>query len=409
MGRRTLPLTDTQIRLAKPTKKNPTLYDGQGLELKLDTSGSKLWRLRYQHPFTRKRKYISLGAYPAVTLANARDKRSEAQALLAQDIDPHQHWKSEKVRRQLAHATSLRAVAEQWFEVKKTKVTDDYATDIWSSLELHVFPELGSTAIGEITAPLFIDVLRPLATKGTLETLRRVCSRVNQIMTFATNTGVIIANPLAKVQEAFPAPKKQHLPSIQPEQLPVVLAQIANTQVSLAVRNCFFWSLHAIARPGEAANLQWDDIDWDNQLVCIPAERMKRRRRHVIPLTPPMIKILETMKPVSGKDQYVFKSPNKPTGPINSQSVNAALKRMGLKDTLCSHGLRSIASTALNDHGFEPDLIETALAHLDKNETRASYNRSEYVQRRRAMMEWWSNFIVQAQVDAITQETDTIA
>lgn len=216
--------------------------------------------------------------------------------------------------------------------------------------------------------------------------------RINEIMTYAVNTGLIDSNPASGVGMAFERPKKQNMPTLRPEELPKLMRSLVMSNLSITTRCLIEWQLLTLVRPSEASGTQWAEIDFDLSLWVIPAERMKAKREHVVPLSKQALDILEVMRPVSGNRQYVFPSRNDPKQPMNSQTANAALKRIGYGGKLVAHGLRSIASTALNEASFNPDVIESALAHSDKNEVRRAYNRSTYLEQRKDMMSWWGTF-----------------
>ncbi len=213
---------------------------------------------------------------------------------------------------------------------------------------------------------------------------------------YAQNTGLIDAVPSVNIGKAFEKPQKKNMPSIRPDQLPQLMQTMRTASISLSTRCLFMWQLLTITRPAEAAEARWEEVDMEAREWKIPAARMKMNRDHTVPLSDEAIAILEMMKPLSGNREFIFSSRIKPTQPMNSQTVNAALKRAGLGGILVSHGLRSIASTALNEEGFLPDVIEAALAHVDKNEVRRAYNRSDYLEQRRPMMQWWADFVMAA-------------
>ncbi|KKA44361.1 integrase domain-containing protein [Salinivibrio sp. KP-1] len=389
-------LTDKKIKAATPEDKEYLLYDGDGLRLRVKPTGSKLWLFNYLRPFTKKRTNLSLGAYPTVTLSQARKATMDARALLAQNIDPKEH-REEQQRQEIALTEhTVEKVAYQWFELKKEQVTEGYATDIWRSLERHIFPKLGATPLSKITAPMVIDALKPIEASGSLETLKRLVQRLNEMMNYAVNCGLIHANPLSGIGAAFKKPKKNHMAALTPDELPELMQKLAYANIKRVTRCLIEWQLHTMTRPAEAAAARWDEIDWDNELWIIPAERTKKRREHRIPLTEQMLAILEVIKPISGHRDFIFPSDRDPQKPCNSQTANMALKRMGFADRLVSHGLRSLASTTLNEQGFDADLIESALAHVDDNQVRSAYNRTDYIERRRPMMCWWSGHIEQA-------------
>ncbi|MFT5083826.1 MAG: integrase [Lentisphaeria bacterium] len=393
MARTTRPLTNTEVKQAKPKAKEYNLVDGQGLALRIKPNGSKLWLFNYYRPFTKKRANLSLGNYPTTSLAEARKMREEARQLLAQDIDPKEKREELEAKTTKALRNTLELVAAQWFELKKTKVTPNYAEDIWSSLKLHIFPQLGKLPLQQITAPKTIDTLKPIAAKGNYETIKRLCQRLNEIMIFAVNSGLLENNPLAGIKNAFQSPTKTNMPTIRPEQLPELVERVKNASIKLVTRHLIFWQLHTMTRPSEAAGTRWDEIDFDKKQWTIPEHRTKKRRVHIVPLSPEALAILEGIKPISGHREYVFPADRKPRTCINEQTANMALKRMGYGGVLVAHGLRALASTTLNEHGFDSDVIEAALAHVDGNEVRRAYNRAEYIERRRAMMCWWSQEI----------------
>lgn len=212
-------------------------------------------------------------------------------------------------------------------------------------------------------------------------------------MIYAVNTGLIDANPASGVGMAFEKPKKQNMPTLRPEELPKLMRSLVMSNLSVSTRCLIEWQLLTLVRPSEASGARWAEIDLDAKLWTIPAGRMKAKREHIVPLSPQALKILEVMKPISAHREHVFPSRNDPKRPMNSQTANAALKRIGYGGKLVAHGLRSIASTALNEQEFNSDVIEAALAHIEKNEVRRAYNRSTYLEARRNIMNWWALFV----------------
>jgi integrase len=393
MPRTTRPLTDTEVKQAKPKEKEYNLADGKGLYLRVKPSGTKLWLFNYTKPFAKKRANISLGQYPTVSLAKARLTRQKNLELLSDNIDPLSHKNEQKRLMNEANENTLERVAQKWFQVKKNKVTYAYGEDICRSLELHIFPRIGDLPIHTVRARHAIETLSPIAAKGTLETVKRLCQRLNEIMIYAVNTGLIDANPLSGISKAFESPAKKHMLTLKPAQLPELMIAIANASIKRTTRCLIEWQLHTMTRPSEAAGTRWEEIDIGNQLWSIPEERMKKKRPQAIPLTPQTLALLEAMRPISHHREHVFPADRNPRTHANPQTVNMALKRMGYGGLLVAHGLRALASTTLNEHGFDPDVIEAALAHTDKNEVRGAYNRAEYLERRKVMMCWWSEHI----------------
>lgn len=396
MARITKPLNNTEVKQAKPKEKVYTLSDGGGLQLRVKPNGSKLWLFDYFRPYTKVRTSLSFGSYPEVSIADARRKREEARELLAKDIDPKDHRDEASRLNETAYSNTLEHVAAQWLEVKKSKVSVKHALDSWRSLESHIFPSLGQLPIHKITAIKTIEIIKPVAAKGTLETVKRLCQRLNEIMVFAVNTGLITANPLTGIQKAFQSPVKQHLPTLKPNELPTLMIALSMASIKITTRCLIEWQLHTMVRPSEAAGARWDEIDIEAKLWNIPAERMKKKKPHSVPLSTQSVALLEIIKPISARSEFVFPSDRNFKAHTNAQTANTALKRMGFDKQLVAHGLRALASTTLNEQGFDADIVEAALAHIGDNEVRNAYNRSEYIQRRIPMMNWWSEHIEKA-------------
>ena len=389
MARTTRPLTHTEVQKAKALEKDLTLHDGDGLFLLVKTTGKKLWRFRYLRPGTSSRTMVSLGAYPALSLADARQIRAEKLAILARGIDPQAKEAAEAEQQQIAQESIFLNVAKQWFALKQASVSVKHAEDIWRSLEKDILPSIENIPAQDIKARLLIQVLEPIKARGALETVRRLVQRINEIMIYAVNTGLIDANPASGIGNAFERPKKQHMPTIRPEELPKLMRTISMSNLSIPTRCLLEWQLLTLIRPAEASATAWAEIDIEKREWRIPAERMKAKREHIVPLSDQALEILEIMRPISGRREHVFPSRNDPRKPMNSQTANAALKRIGYGGKLVAHGLRSIASTAMNEAEFNTDVIETALAHCDKNEVRRAYNRATYLEQRQELMQWW--------------------
>jgi integrase len=402
MAIRTTPLTNTEVKQAKVKDKQYKLSDGDGLQLRVMPNGSKQWLLDYIKPISKKRTSMTFGKYPEVSLAEARKKRVAARELLAKDIDPKE-FKDDKHREQLLSASNtLKSVATDWFAIKKTTIAESTAKSLWRKFENHVFPKLGHRPIDKILAPEAIEALKPLAAKGNLETTGKIIGHLNNIMTHAVNTGILHHNPLSGIRSAFQTPKVTNMATIRPNELGQLMKDISYASIKLVTRCLIEWQLHTMTRPSESAKAQWSEIDLENKLWVIPAERMKMRLEHKVPLTDQTIEILERLKPLSGDRRHLFPSYSNHHTHCNTESANKALGRMGYKNRLVAHGLRALASTTLNELGHDPDVIEAALAHVDKNEVRRAYNRAEYLERRRVLMCWWSQHIEDAATGKIS-------
>ncbi|EPC1884937.1 integrase domain-containing protein [Vibrio cholerae] len=396
MPRQTKQLSATEVKNAKAKEKEYYLVDGQGLKLRVLPSGSKQWLFNYYRPTNGKRANLNLGRFPDVSLVQARKASLNAKELIAQGIDPQDERNRQQQAHKEIHEHTFVNVAKDWFAIKQHDVAPDYALDIWRSLELHIFPHISDKPVKAITAPEIIELLKPIEAKGSLETVKRLTQRLNEVMNFATNCCLIQANPLTGIKAAFKKPKKENMAALTPAELPELMGAIANASIKRTTRCLLEWQLHTMTRPAEASGARWDEINWKEKVWTIPAERMKKRREHRIPLTEQMLALLEVMKPISGHRDFIFPSDRDPKKPCNSQTANMALKRMGFAGRLVSHGLRSLASTILNEQGFDPDLVEAALAHVDDNQVRSAYNRTDYLERRKPMMSWWSGHIEEA-------------
>lgn len=336
---------------------------------------------------------MGLGAFPTLSLADARGLRADYLALLANGIDPQILAEVAEEQQQIALDSIFSTVAANWFQLRSKSVTPDYAKDIWRSLEKDVFPAIGEISVQQIKARTLVEALEPIKARGALETVRRLVQRINEIMIYAVNTGLIDANPASGVGMAFEKPKKQNMLTLRPEELPKLIRSLVMSNMSVPTRCLIEWQLLTLVRPSEASGARWAEIDLDAKLWTIPAERMKAKREHIVPLSPQALGILEVMKPISAHREHIFPSRNDPKQAMNSQTANAALKRIGYGGKLVAHGLRSIASTALNEAGYDSDAIEAALAHVDKNEIRRAYNRSTYLERRIELMRVWRSFV----------------
>ena len=398
MARKTLPLTDTQIKAAKPRDKDYSLFDGGGMYLLIKANNSKIWRFKYTRPYTKKGALISFGSYPEVSLQQARKLRDEARELIKQGIDPQEHKAELEQRKQDEISSTFKKVATDWFKVKSGKgLTESTLKRTWESLELHIFPYIGNKSIFKLKAKDFIQAMTPLRANGKLETIKRLCQRVNEIMFYAVNIGLIDANPAAKIKDAFESPTKGQMPTIKAQELPEFMQALSIARVELQTRCVIEWQLLTMTRPSEAVSAKWQEIDFNNCLWVIPAEKMKMRKEHTITLSKQAIAILSIMKPITGHREHIFPSMKPPFNtPMSASTANMAIKRMGYKDKLVAHGLRALASTILNEQGFDPNVIEAALAHVDSNSVRRAYNRATYLEQRRIMLDWWGDFVEQA-------------
>lgn len=389
-------LTVKEVANAKPKEKPYRLSDGNGLYLLVRTSGFKAWECRYIKPATGKPTFSGLGSYPDVSLADARDKAAEIRKMIAENIDPQLLKAEQKAKSSSEMGNTFQAVAELWMDTKRHRLKEKTIEGNWRKLELYAFPSLGKIPVSKITAPMAIAALKPVEKTGHLETIKRTAQLMNEVMTYCVNVGIIHANPLTGITEAFRKPMVKHMDALSPEELPELLQAIGAANMAITTKCLIEWQLHTMTRPNEAAGATWAEIDMDKQLWVIPAERMKMKRAHEVPLTPQTMAILEVLKPLTGHREFVFPSIRDPKRCTDAESINKALSRIGFKGRTTAHGLRALASTTLNEQGFDSDIIEASLAHVERNAVRKAYNRATYLERRRTLLCWWSEHIEKA-------------
>ncbi|MGF1720454.1 tyrosine-type recombinase/integrase [Vibrio kyushuensis] len=395
-------LTAKEVQGSKPRDKAYRLGDGGNLYLHVRKSGAKAWEFRYIRPSTGKPTFIGLGSYPDISLAEARLKATEARKEVSNGIDPQLLKVEQKAKLACDQLNSFEAVAKLWMDTKQNRIKQKTIDGNWRKLELYAFPQLGAIPVIKLTAPMAIAALKPVEEAGYLETVKRTAQLINEVMTYAVNAGVIHANPLSGIREVFRKAKVTHMKALKPEELPELVQAVARGNMAITTKCLLEWQLHTMTRPIEAAGSRWSEIDFDEKLWILPTERMKAKKEHIIPLSDQCMAILETIRPVSGHREFVFPSIRDPKKHTDSESINKALGRIGFKGRTTAHGLRSLASTTLNENGFDSDVIEAALSHSDRNAIRKAYNRTTYVERRRPLMEWWSREIEKASYGSVS-------
>lgn len=389
-----MPLTDTACKNAKPKPDGkPAKYaDEKGMYLLVNQTG-KYWRLDYR--YANKRKTLAIGVYPTVTLKDAREKRDEARRLLAEDIDPGEHRKVTKASKALQAENSFEAVAREWFTKFKPTWTDGHAERIIRRLERDIFPWLGSRPIADIEAPELLTNLQRIERRGAIETAHRAMQNTSQIFRYAIATGRAKYNPAADLTGALAPTIKTSFPTItDPTKIAELLRAIDGYQGTLATQCALKLAPLVFVRPGELRQAEWGEVDLENALWIIPAARMKMREKHVVPLSRQAVAILSELKPLTGNGRYVFPGARSNGRPMSENTVNAALRRLGYdKDTMTGHGFRHMASTLLNEQGWNRDAIERQMAHAERNSIRATYNYAEYLPERNKMMQAWADYL----------------
>lgn len=386
-----MPLSDAAIRKAKPTDKPQKLADGGGLYLLLNPNGSKWWRIKYR--FDGKEKLLSLGVYPDTGLAEARSKRDAARKQLALGIDPGAHRKAEKVAGAERAANSFAVVAEEWL-AKQRLAPATMAKARWTLNEL-VNPWIGNRPISAIDAPEMLKLLQRIEERGAHETAHRTKQRCGQIFRYAIATGRATHDPTVDLRGALTPVAVKHRAAItDPLKMGELLRAIDGYTGSLVVRSALKLAPLLFVRPGELRQAEWSEFDLDSEQWRIPANKMKMREEHIVPLPAQAVAILRELHPLTGRGIYVFPGERSRSRPMSDGTVNAALRRMGFdKDTMTGHGFRAMASTRLNEMGWAPDVIERQLAHAERNKVRAAYNRAQYLAERKKMIQTWADYL----------------
>lgn len=384
---------DARYRNAKSEGKKITkLYDGNGLFLWVYEDGRKYWRLRYR--IHGKEKSISLGVYPDISLSEAREKAKLERKKVEDHIDPSIDRKVTKQRAKQAAENSFEAVSREWYSKQPHTWVHSHAKDVKRRLEGNVFPYIGMHPISKIEAPELLNMIRIIENRGSYDLAHRVLQVCGQVFRYGVVTGRCSRDPAADLKGALTPHKKKNQAAVKPEELPELLSAIAtyettgNRQTQLALQLLTL----TFVRTNELIGAPWTEFDLDHALWIVPAERMKMRNEHVVPLTSRALEIIHELKAIAGNSRYLLPGRN-PNKPISNNTLLFALYRLGYKGKMTGHGFRAVASTILNESGFNPDAIERQLAHCERNEIRGAYNRAQYMPERIRMMQWWDDYI----------------
>ncbi len=387
-------LTDTATKNAKPKDKPYRLADEKGLYLEVKPNGSKYFRMKYR--FDGKEKLLAFGVYPETSLKEARDKRDEARKQLAQGIDPSENRKAMKAA-QAADGDTFEVIAREWHSKFSPNWTPEHGERILRRLEADIFPWLGNRPIREITAPELLACLRRVESRGALDTAHRAHQNCGQVFRYAVATGRAERDPCGDLKGAMPPVKDRHHASItDPKAIGDLLRAIEGYKGAYVTKAAMGLAPLVFVRPGELRQAEWAEIDLDKAEWRIPAEKMKMRDPHIIPLSTQAVAILRELHPLTGRGRYVFPSARTPNGDrcMSENAVLAALRRLGYgKEEMTGHGFRSMASTLLNEQGWHRDAIERQLAHAERNAVRAAYNYAEHLPERRKMMQAWADYL----------------
>ena len=386
-------LTDTTVKNAKPKEKDYKLTDEKGMYLFVATSGGKSFRLDYR--FAGKRKTFAIGVYPETTLKEAREERDKARKLIANNIDPLEDRKAKKAQLIAETTNTFEAIANEWFEKMKSKWTDYYAEKKWGSLKKDVLPILGTKPIRNITPGDVRAILDSIQARGAIDIAHRVKGICGEIFSYAINTDRCDRNPSKEVTGSLIPKRNKHRAAItDPKEVGGLLRAIDSYTGDFVTQCALKLTPYLMLRPGELRHAEWAEIDFEKKQFRIPAEKMKMKRIHIVPLAEQAIAILRQIQPVTGQGKYVFPSVRSRDRAMSENTVTAALRRMGFtKEEMTAHGFRGMASTLLHENGFKSDVIEAQLAHAQRNKVKAAYNHAEYLLERAEMMNWWADYL----------------
>lgn len=384
-------LTVKQIDSSKPKEKDYKLSDGGGLYLLVKTNGGKYWRLKYR--IDGKEKLLAIGIYPTVTLADARRKRDDAKRLLADGIDPNQQRKEQKQASKIDSVNTFKNIALEWYEGRKDRWSVGYRDDMMDAFEKDVFPYIGNRPIAEIKPMELLEVLSIMEKRGATEKLKKVRQRCGEVWKYAIITGRAEYNPAPDLASAFVPHKREHYAHLSVSELPEFLSSIDKYMGSQIVRVALRVLILTGVRPGELRKAEWSEINFDTGVWEIPAEKMKMRRPHIVPLSEQVIDLLKQIHPISGSYQYIFPSRTDYRKHISDMALNTMIRRMGYSGRATGHGFRHTMSTILHEQGYNTAWIETQLAHVDKNSIRGTYNHAQYIDGRREMLQWYADYM----------------
>ncbi|HRH79981.1 MAG TPA: integrase arm-type DNA-binding domain-containing protein [Thiobacillaceae bacterium] len=385
-------LTDTAIRNAKPTEKSVKLSDGGGLYLLLNPNGSRWWRLDYR--FDGKRKTLSMGVYPDVTLKDARARRDEARKLLAVDVDPGENRKALKAAKKDRATNSFEVIAREWYAKFSPTWSESHGDRTIRRFERDIFPWLGDKPIAEISPPRLLETVRRIEQRGALETAHRALSNCGQVFRYAIATGRAQRDISADLQGALPPVKANHFAAVtDPQQVAELLRAMDCYSGSLIVRYALRLAPLVFVRPGELRKAEWADVDLDaaewRYIVT------KTNTPHIVPLSKQAVEILTDLQALTGGGRYLFPGARTNGRPMSDNAILAAFRRMGIpKEEMTGHGFRAMARTILDEVlGYRPDIIEHQLAHSVKDPNGRAYNRTAHLAERRKMMQEWSDYL----------------
>lgn len=385
-------LTATAIKQAKPRERDYKMGDGKGLYLLVKKSGGKYWRLKYR--IGGKERVLALGVYPEVSLAEARRLTDDARDLIRGGTDPNEHKRDQEQQESESARNNFEAVALEWHHHQKGRWSENHAYRVLDSLKADVFPVIGRKPITDITPPEVLSVVRQVESRGALDVAGRVLQRTSAVFRFAVQTGKATVNPAAELTGVLKTRRTQHRAALPRDELPVFLRKVDDYQGHPVTRLALRLLVLTFVRSGELRGARWEEFDLDNRLWRVPAERMKMGIEHLVPLADQAIDVLEELRPFTGQYERVFPGDHNRHKPMSENTLLYAMYRMGYKARATPHGFRAVASSILNEAGFNPDAVERQLAHMERNEVRGAYTHlAKYMKERQKMMAWYADHL----------------
>ncbi len=388
-----MPLTETAIKKAKPGDKPIKLSDGRGMYLLVNPVGSKLWRWKYR--VLGKEKVLSLGGYPDVSLAQARDGVDKARKTLAAGDDPMAKRKADKVASRTAAENSFEAVARKWWANWKPARSEQHAGQVMRRFEANVFPHIGGRPVSEIQAPELVTMLKGIEARGVSDLAKRALQTSSQVFRYAIAHGLAKRNPATDIKPAdvLASRQKQNLARIESRELPELLRHIEAYRGTATTRLAMKLMAMTFVRTTELIGARWEEFDLEAGRWDIPAERMKMKTPHIVPLSVQAVNLLKTLQLITGHSTMLFPGERDHEKSMSNNTILKALERMGYKGRMTGHGFRGVASTLLHEMGFDHAHIEIQLAHQERNEVSAAYNHATYLKQRTKLMQHWSDYL----------------